>query len=86
VIRGNAKEALLTSESNFRATRIVLSDGRNEEIEAQVVLDWPGMATLLANQKAMGRKFLGSCEKKSPFSPMLSGRLRSRQLRRNGAE
>jgi 1H-pyrrole-2-carbonyl-[peptidyl-carrier protein] brominase len=76
VMRGTATKALLTDDGAVRGVTVRWPDGKNEDIETQVVLDCSGQATFLANQCVTGPKYLGNYDKQVAFFSQVTGAVR----------
>lgn len=76
MIRGKAVQAIQEKDGKVSGVMMRHPDGREEKIEAEVVLDCSGMATFLANQKVTGPKYLGSYDKQIAFFTHVKGAVR----------
>src|SRR5213596_1032247 len=76
VMRGTSTKPLLADDGAVRGVTVRWPDGKEEDIETQVVLDCSGQATFLANQRVTGPKYLGNYDKQVAFFSQVTGAVR----------
>ncbi|MEO8440521.1 MAG: NAD(P)/FAD-dependent oxidoreductase [Spartobacteria bacterium] len=76
LVRGTAIKAIRDDNGKVCGVTMRHPDGKEEEIEAEMVVDCSGMATFLANQKVTGPKYLGSYDKQIAFFTHVKGAVR----------
>jgi 1H-pyrrole-2-carbonyl-[peptidyl-carrier protein] brominase len=74
LIHGQATKPLLNEDGSVRGIQVWTKDGKQLEIESEVLLDCSGQSTFLANQGVTGPKYLGSYDKQiAIFSQVVGG-------------
>jgi len=76
VMPGTATKALLADDGAVRGVTVRWPDGKDEDIETQIVLDCSGQATFLANQRVTGPKYVGNYDKQVAFFSQVTGAVR----------
>ena len=76
VMPGTATKPLLADDGAVRGVTVRWPDGKDEDIETQIVLDCSGQATFLANQRVTGPKYVGNYDKQVAFFSQVTGAVR----------
>ncbi len=71
-----ATKPLLADDGAVRGVTVRWPDGKDEDIETQIVLDCSGQATFLANQRVTGPKYVGNYDKQVAFFSQVTGAVR----------
>src|SRR5881392_3948869 len=77
LVRGTEVKVLKSEDGAVRVVTIRRTDGTEEDVESEVLLDCSGMATFLSNQRVTGPKYLGSYDKQIAFFAHVTGAIRS---------
>jgi 1H-pyrrole-2-carbonyl-[peptidyl-carrier protein] brominase len=74
LIQGQATKPLLNEDGSVRGVQVQTADGKQLDIESEVLLDCSGQHTFLANQGATGPKYLGNYDRQiAIFSQVVGG-------------
>ena len=76
VMPGTATKPLLADDGAVRGVTVRWPDGKDQDIETQIVLDCSGQATFLANQRVTGPKYVGNYDKQVAFFSQVTGAVR----------
>jgi hypothetical protein len=78
LIPGKAIKPLLRDDGTVWGVQVRMPDGRNQNIESEILLDCSGQATFLANAGVTGPKYLGNYDKQIAIFSQVRGAIRQR--------